>query len=150
MSRTITLKSCAVRGPKGPAGKSAYEAACDGGYNGTEDSFADALALIQQAIPMIVTATVLASEQDASGYALTSVELSEGAEDVIGAIAAGRYVAIDLEFDGHVNRLHVVSYTNLNANFAAIDINDTEFQDGMICHLYVPTTGPASGHYSIT
>lgn len=150
MSRTITLKSCAVRGPKGPAGKSAYEAACDGGYNGTEDSFADALALIQQAIPMIVTATVLASEQDATGYALTSVELSEDAEDVIGAIAAGRYVAIDLEYGNAVKRLHVVSYTESAAEFMSAFINDNEFQDGEICHLYVPITGAASGHYSIT
>lgn len=33
-----------IRGPEGPAGKSAYEAAVDGGYDGSETSFADALA----------------------------------------------------------------------------------------------------------
>lgn len=150
MNRTITLKSCAVRGPKGEKGEDVLEFARSGGYIGTEQELAAALARIQQAIPMIVTATVLASEKDATGYALTSVELSEDAEDVIAAIVAGRYVAVDLEFDGHVNRLHVVSYSDLQADFAAINSFDTELQDAMTCQLYVPVTGSAVGHYSIT
>ena len=41
MSRTLTLKSAAVRGP---AGTSAYQAAVAGGFEGTEASFNTALA----------------------------------------------------------------------------------------------------------
>lgn len=150
MSRTITLKSCAVRGPKGEKGEDVLEFAQSGGYTGTEQELAAALARIQQAIPMIVTATVLASEQDATGFALTSVEMSEDVEDVLAAIVAGRYVAVDLEFDGHINRLHVVAYTDTQADFAAINAFDTELQDAMTCQLYVPVTGSVVGHYSIT
>lgn len=50
MSRYLTLKSFAVRGPNGygggPPGKSAYEAAVDGGYTGTETQFNALLATL--------------------------------------------------------------------------------------------------------
>lgn len=148
--RKLTLKSCAVRGPKGEKGEDVLEFAQKGGYAGTEQELAEALAKIRQAIPMIVTATVVSSEPDSTGIVFTDVELSESFEDIIGAITDGRYVAVDLDYDGHMSRLHVTAYTADSAEFSSTYIADTEMQDGTICNLYVSSDGPATGHYSIT